>query len=209
MTMNASPTPQQPEPRDTTLSLHTVRKRTRARELALRALYMIDIRSASALTEVPAFFESETDDGDVRGFAELLFEGCLSCRAELDARIAQVAENWEIHRMAVVDRNILRLGTYELMFLDAIPPKVSINEAIDLAKKYSTADSGAFVNGILDKLRTQLRPDSANSAEPTSVNSPRQDSAQAVEPASAPAVEPDKPVAAAPEADEEPGAASP
>ena len=92
-------------------------------------------------------------------FARELFEGCLERRDELDEKIAGVAENWGIHRMAVVDRNILRLGTYELMALPDIPPKVSINEAIDLAKKYSTADSGAFVNGILDKLRTELRPD--------------------------------------------------
>ena len=138
---------------------HTVRKRTRARELALRALYMVDVRGADAAGDVPAFFAAETDEPDVTRFAQELFDGCLGRRDELDGKIADVAENWHIHRMAVIDRNILRIGTYELLALTDIPPKVSINEAIDLAKRYSTADSGSFVNGILDKLRSQLRPE--------------------------------------------------
>ena len=136
-----------------------VRKRTRARELVLRALYLVDVRGPEAGAQVPAFFAGETADPDVLQFARELFDGCIANRDELDRNIAVVAENWEIHRMAVIDRNILRLGTYEMMFVGDIPPKVSINEAIDLAKRYSTADSGAFVNGILDKLRRQLRPE--------------------------------------------------
>ena len=137
----------------------TVRKRTRARELALRALYLIDIRGPGVRPEVPEFFQANTDDDDVLAFAQKLFDGCVDRCDELDGVITEVAENWRIGRMAVIDRNILRLGTFELIALDDVPPKVSINEAIDLAKRYSTAESGAFVNGILDKLRTRIRPD--------------------------------------------------
>ena len=136
-----------------------LRKRTRARELALRALYLIDVRGPGVQEEVARFLESETDDHDVLSFARELVGGCSRRRDELDERIAAIAENWRIQRMAVVDRNILRIGAYEMLALPDIPPKVSINEAIDLAKKYSTADSGAFVNGILDRLRTLVRPE--------------------------------------------------
>jgi len=85
-------------------------------------------------------------------FARDLVLGCWKHREELDSRIAVVAENWEIHRMAVIDRNILRMATYEILHCPDIPPKVSINEAIELAKRFSTADSGAFVNGVLDRI---------------------------------------------------------
>ncbi len=149
----------EPESGDPLLNSSAVRKRTRARELVLKALYLVDIRGAAAQADVPGFFAAEIKDADVVRFAQELFDGCIGLRDELDHRIAGVAENWQIHRMAVIDRNILRLGAYELTVLSDVPPKVTINEAIDLAKKYSTAESGAFVNGILDKLRTQLRPE--------------------------------------------------
>ena len=136
-----------------------IRKRTSARELALRALYLFDVRGPGSRVDVDRYLDGEAEDSEVLLFSRNLCAGCIERQAEIDGRIAAVAENWEIHRMAVVDRNILRIGTYELMCLDDIPPKVSINEAIDLAKKYSTAESGAFVNGILDKLRTQIRPE--------------------------------------------------
>ena len=136
-----------------------IRKRTRARELALQALYLIDVRGAGVNAEIAEFLEAEAGDPDVLDFARGLVGGCSLRRDEIDAKISAVAENWQIHRMAVIDRNILRLGTYELLCLEDVPPKVSINEAIDLAKRYSTAESGSFVNGILDKLRSELRPE--------------------------------------------------
>lgn len=157
--MTASRNLANPQPGSASPKPHTVRKRTRARELVLKALYLIDVRGTDALPEVPELFAGETDDRDVLSFAQQLFDGVAEHRDELDAKIADVAENWHIHRMAVIDRNLLRLGTFEFMYLADVPPKVSINEAIDLAKRYSTADSGAFVNGILDKLRSQLRPE--------------------------------------------------
>jgi N utilization substance protein B len=91
-----------------------------------------------------------------RRFADKLIRGVLEHRDDLDQRIQEQARNWDLRRMAVVDRNILRLAIYEMLHRDDIPPIVSINEAVDVAKKYSTQDSGKFVNGILDKIKGQL-----------------------------------------------------
>lgn len=92
-------------------------------------------------------------------FMESLVKGVLEHLGDLDETIAQHAKNWNLQRMAAVDRNILRLAVYEIKYRNDIPPVVSINEAVDIAKKYSTEDSGKFVNGILDKVRGDtLRP---------------------------------------------------
>lgn len=98
-----------------------------------------------------------TAESAVRLFADPLIRGTVDHRDELDALIVKHAKNWELHRMATVDRNVLRLAVYEMLYRDDIPPVVSINEAVDIAKKYSTDDSGRFVNGILDSLRKELR----------------------------------------------------
>ncbi|MBI3877257.1 MAG: transcription antitermination factor NusB [Verrucomicrobia bacterium] len=92
----------------------------------------------------------------VRLFAEPLIRGTLEHRERVDDEIRRFAKNWDLHRMAVVDRNILRLAIYEMLFRDDIPPVVSINEAVDLAKKFSTEESGRFVNGILDRVKKEL-----------------------------------------------------
>jgi N utilization substance protein B len=91
-----------------------------------------------------------------RLFADKLICGVLEHRPALDQKIQEHAQNWDLARMAVVDRNILRLAIYEMLYRDDIPPVVSINEAVDVAKKYSTQDSGKFVNGILDKIKGEL-----------------------------------------------------
>ena len=97
-----------------------------------------------------------TDEAAVRLFAEPLIRGTLEHREEADAIIKKHAINWELHRIAAVDRNILRLAIFEMLHRDDIPPIVSINEAVDIAKKFSTQDSGKFVNGILDKVKGEL-----------------------------------------------------
>ena len=89
-------------------------------------------------------------------FAEPLIRGTLEHRGQLDAEIKKYALNWDLHRMAVVDRNILRLAIYEMLHRDDIPPVVSINEAVDIAKKFSTEESGKFVNGLLDRIKRDL-----------------------------------------------------
>jgi N utilization substance protein B len=96
------------------------------------------------------------DEAAVRLFADPLIRGALEHRNEADEIISKHARNWELHRIAAVDRNILRLAIYEMIHRDDIPPVVSINEAVDIAKKFSTQDSGKFVNGILDKVKGEL-----------------------------------------------------
>ncbi len=96
------------------------------------------------------------DEAAVRLFADPLIRGALEHRDEADEIISRHARNWELHRIAAVDRNILRLAIYEMMHREDIPPVVSINEAVDIAKKFSTQDSGKFVNGILDKVKSEL-----------------------------------------------------
>ena len=99
------------------------------------------------------------EEVEMRLFADPLIRGTLEHRDAIDEHIKKHAKNWEFHRIAAVDRNIMRLAIYEMLFREDIPPIVSINEAVDIAKKFSTQDSGKFVNGILDKVRAEiLRP---------------------------------------------------
>lgn len=135
-----------------------MRKRTLARELALQLLYQLDLRGPEVLDEVEEFLARHTSDPEILAFARDLVFGCWERRPLLDRRIEEVAKNWQISRMAAIDRNVLRLAAYELLFRDDIPPLVTINEAIELAKKYSTKNSGPFVNGILDNLRLKAAP---------------------------------------------------
>jgi transcription antitermination factor NusB len=133
--------------------MSSVKKRTRARELALQFLYQVDLLGPSVLPDLRAFLrEMETDAESVQ-YAQRIVEGVHAQRAEVDRVITKVAQNWKIHRIAVIDRNILRIGAWELLFVPDVPPKVSINEGIELGKRFSTANTGAFVNGILDKVR--------------------------------------------------------
>lgn len=134
-----------------------MKKRSRARELALQFLYQLDLRGDDLLPEARDFIRGEEKDLEASRFAQRLVEGTFEHRVEIDAMIQGVAQNWNISRMAVVDRNVLRLATFELLHCDDIPPKVAINEAIELGKRYSTSNSGAFINGILDKIMNRAR----------------------------------------------------
>ncbi len=136
-----------------------MRKRTKAREYALQILYAIDITKEDPVTCIERFWDS-TDEpsGDVKEFTGEIVTGVSDKRDDIDKLISKHATNWQLDRMAVIDRNVLRLATYELLFREDIPPKVSINEAIDIAKKFGGNDSGKFVNGVLDKInKTESR----------------------------------------------------
>jgi N utilization substance protein B len=140
-------------------------KRRRAREYALQFLYRIDFIKISAdnnnrakkLTDIKnniEVFWSDTDekDSDTKAFAEDIISGTIKNLTKIDSLIQKVAQKWKISRMASIDRNILRFATYELLFRKDIPSAVTINEAIEIAKKYSTSESATFINGILDKI---------------------------------------------------------
>lgn len=159
-------------------------QRREARERAVQFLFQYDLNPPSNLDEAldrfwdsqsaPAIAEEKAgaswgekaelppptaEELALRVFADKLIRGTIEHRDEVDQRIRQYAQNWDLHRMAVVDRNILRLAIYEMLHREDIPPIVSINEAVDIAKKFSTQDSGKFVNGLLDKVKGDiLRP---------------------------------------------------
>lgn len=128
-------------------------KRRRAREIALKILYEMEVTRKDSDEALADFWESQPTGEEVRSFATKLVTGTSGNLSSIDALLGKHADNWDINRMAAVDRNILRFATYELLFLDEIPPKVTMNEAIEIAKKYSTQDSGRFVNGILDRIQ--------------------------------------------------------
>jgi transcription antitermination factor NusB len=133
-----------------------MRRRTRAREAAIQFLYQLDLRGESALEGLEEFLDGREGlarDDEGREFAERLVRGTREHVTEIDDLLRAIARNWELRRMAVVDRNVLRMAVYELLHCDDIPPKVTINEAIELGKRFSTANSGAFINGILDRIR--------------------------------------------------------
>ncbi|MDD5634056.1 MAG: transcription antitermination factor NusB [Candidatus Omnitrophica bacterium] len=135
-----------------------MRKRSFARETALKILYAMDIAKEPAVESFDKFWEdSEIDVDEVRDFVKTLIFGVETNIEKIDGLIATYADNWKINRMAVIDRNIMRMAVYELLYSSDVPPKVAINEAIELAKKFGDKDSGKFVNGILDKINKEGR----------------------------------------------------
>ena len=133
-----------------------MRKRTQSREFALQILYQVDIRRNVDPAEVIADFwqtsDSAAKDKEVKEYTEKLVNGTRQNLEKIDSLIERFAENWDIRRMAYVDRNILRLSTFEMVFSGEVPMKVAINEAVELAKRFGEPDSSKFVNGILDKI---------------------------------------------------------
>jgi transcription antitermination factor NusB len=130
-----------------------MRKRTLSREIALKILYASEITGEPVAEVFRKFCESENMEIDeVRNYAETLVTGVAEHISDLDSSISAFAANWEIGRMATIDRNIIRVAAFEILFCEDIPPKVAINEAIEMAKKYGDKDSSKFVNGILDRI---------------------------------------------------------
>jgi N utilization substance protein B len=132
-------------------------KRRKAREIALMVLYELEFRSRDAARVLEEFWKDRPNLPEVKEFADSLVRGTVEHGPEIDALIAANATHWSLARIALVERNILRLATYELLYRHDVPEKVAINEAIELAKLYGSEESGAFVNGILDQIRLHLR----------------------------------------------------
>ena len=128
-------------------------KRRKAREYALQILFQLDIRKEKPSASVLKHFWAEYEaDEEVRAFAEEIVKGTHKHLVRINELVHQCAKNWSLDRMAVVDRNVLRMAVYEILYRIDIPTSVTINEAIEIAKKFGTDDSGAFVNGILDRV---------------------------------------------------------
>jgi N utilization substance protein B len=126
------------------------------RELALKALYQMDIRADASNEDLVLFFETFAASDEVRRFAKRLVEGVRGEQIELDRQVAGALEHWTIGRLSRVDHNILRMALYELLRCEDVPARVTIDEAIELAKTYGDQESGRFVNGVLDQLAGRL-----------------------------------------------------
>ena len=127
-------------------------RRSRAREVVLQLLFQHDHNPNVDRSTIERFVHDRLRDPAREPFCLALYDGVLARAPEIDRRLTEAAENWRLSRMAIVDRNVLRLGAYELQFTPETPASVALNEAIELARRFGSADSPAFVNGILDRL---------------------------------------------------------
>ena len=131
--------------------------RRRGREVALQVLYQREFNRVEVQEVLKLFWNNFEVLKGAMDFSERIIRGVEQHREDLDRIIEKYSFNWKIDRMAHVDRAILRIATYEILYCDDIPPRVAINEAIDIGKKYGSEDSGAFINGILDKVKSEER----------------------------------------------------
>lgn len=133
-------------------------KRREGREVALQLLFNWDlnVQQSVTVTELDLFWEFRPAMPGIRTFATNLLNGVIAHQATIDEKITKYTANYELRRISAVDRNILRMAIYEMLFADDVPPIVAINEAIDIAKKFGTEESGKFVNGVLDRVKLDL-----------------------------------------------------
>lgn len=126
-------------------------RRSRAREVTLQLLYQFDLNPTIPRDEIEELAQGRLKTEDLQTFCLQLFDGTIAHLKEIDEALSKAAANWRLSRMAVIDRNVLRLGVFEILHFDT-PPKVAVNEAIELARRYSTDKSASFINGVLDRL---------------------------------------------------------
>jgi N utilization substance protein B len=131
-------------------------KRRKSREFALQVLYQLEITKQDALQAMVRSRKNFSPEEAEDEFAKRIVIGVLERRQEIDRLIEERSENWRLDRMTAIDRNILRIALFELLYCSEIPPKVTINEAIDLGKRYGSEESGSFINGILDRIQNEV-----------------------------------------------------
>ena len=141
--------------------------RRRARELAMQALFYMDANQNASPQMLERFCENFTPPQKARPFFMKLVTGVLEAKPQIDTLIERFSKNWRIRRMSCVDRNIMRVAVFEMLSCHDIPPKVSINEAIDVGKKFGTEESGAFINGIIDSIRIAIEEGEIQIEKPT------------------------------------------
>ena len=131
-------------------------KRRRSRELAIKVLFHLEFSRDDPQNAFDLICDYFGASEDIKPFSKELILGVCAHLDDIDGLIAQASRNWRLERIAKVDRSVLRLAVYELVYRDDIPPKVSINEAVDVGKKFGSEESGAFINGVLDKIYNSL-----------------------------------------------------
>jgi N utilization substance protein B len=131
-----------------------------SRELVIQFLYLTEMNEGEIENQLKAFWENNScEEEDVQSFTEDILKDIFDHKKEIDARLEKYSDNWTLSRMAVIDRNLLRMAASELIYSKTVPPKVAIDEAVEIAKKYGTADSPNFINGVLDRILKELKPD--------------------------------------------------
>ncbi len=131
-------------------------QRRKSREFAMQALFYMDMANEFSIKSLNLFSKSFSSSNCDLDFFSKVIKGVIDSKEEIDDIIKKHSTNWKVERMTYVDRNILRIGTFELLFCDDIPAKVTINEAIDIGKKFGAEDSGAFINAVLDKIKVSF-----------------------------------------------------
>ncbi len=140
-------------------------KRRKARESTLQILFQLEFNNSQPEKAIKQYWKYRRASQEIKSYSDLLVEGILSHQEEIDTLIQSVSEHWRLARMAVVDRNILRIAVFELLYEKNIAPAIIINEAIEIAKKYSNEEGAMFVNGLLDAVRKELEPDDKSDKE--------------------------------------------
>jgi N utilization substance protein B len=131
-----------------------------SRELVIQFLYLTEMNEGEIESQLKAFWENNScEEEGVQSFTEDILKDIFDHKEEIDAKLEKYSDNWTLSRMAVIDRNLLRMAASELMYSKTVPPKVAIDEAVEIAKKYGTADSPNFINGVLDRILKELKPD--------------------------------------------------
>ncbi len=131
-------------------------KRRRSRESALQVLYQWDVDRQDGKSKAHPFRQIGGLPRDDDAFSDRIVEGVIEHHEEIDRLIERYSENWRLDRIAPIDRTLLRIAIYELLYCEEIPPKVALNEAVDLGKEYGSEDSGSFINGILDRILNEI-----------------------------------------------------
>ncbi|NIQ03290.1 MAG: transcription antitermination factor NusB [Nitrospinaceae bacterium] len=134
-------------------------KRRLSRELAIRFLYLVEMNEGEVREQLQSFWESNPCEEPIKTFTVELVTSIFDHKEEIDALLGKCSEHWTLSRMAVIDRNLLRMAASEILYSKTVPPKVAIDEAVEIAKKYGSEDSSTFINGILDRILRELNPD--------------------------------------------------
>jgi transcription antitermination protein NusB len=132
------------------------RRRRKSREFALQVLYQLNITKQDATKALTQFQENFLPNEEADDFLKRLVLGVIEHYTELDRLIERYSENWRLDRINMIERNILRMALFELLYCEEIPPKVTLNEAIDLGKRYGSEESGSFINGLLDRIQNEV-----------------------------------------------------
>jgi len=130
-----------------------------SRELVIQFLYLTEMNEGERVNQLKAFWESNLCQENVQAFTENILNDIFANQKEIDARLEKFSDNWTLSRMTVIDRSLLRMAASELMYSKTVPPKVAIDEAVEIAKKFGSEDSPNFINGVLDRVLREMKPD--------------------------------------------------